>query len=483
MRIGNREKIVIGSILALATVGALHILVFKPRADNLAKEKALYEGKKSEIEQLGKTKSMDVINEFQIKNADYMIQFYTLVQNLNLAIPDHYTTKFDIDRQQNDLTEWMGKLLALRQADVKPKLTFLDPDHWSLPDKLPDDVTATGVDLGDRVRKVIDADEVIKVLPEGHPLRLQQEAEYKRLLKDIGVDIDQANNTLPQFGKAVTTFYLLDRAQLIRDALPKDFALKTKLRDLFRLKWPDQILVTAKQVEALVDVIGMARESGVEEIASVTLSEPMLIYPPPTEEEAKAAAAPTGFGMGGPMGPGMGGPMSPDMMMGGPMSGAPGMGPGAMMDPEMMMMMGMGGKEGMMMMGPGAGQPQAPAAEVLGSAAPFKIEFLGPNLNAMKFLYQITHSPRSYGISYLAIKSLDEPSGWIRVIATVNVVVTAGKSVVVPEEVQAKIVEWEGLKEGIQKKLGIQDQPSAPATPPSGRAEAPPQQTPAENPI
>jgi len=498
MRFGNREKIVIGTILGLATIGALHVLVFKPRAHRLFDERQQYENQKSQIEALGKTKSLDTINKFQLQNADFMLQFYNLMDQLNLVIPPQYYSDPDEERQKRDMEDWLQQVRDKQQPEAKPKLTFLDDDHWSLPQSLPDEVTQTGVDLGDRVRKVIDADEVIKVLPEGHPLRLQQEIEYKRLLKDIGVDLDKANNGLPQFGPSITSFYLLVRAQLIRDALPKDFNLKTPLRELFRLKWPEQILIPVKQLQALNDIIEMASQAGVEEIVSVAFNDAMAIYPPPGEAEQQVATAQT---TGAPMGPGMAypgmaypgmamppgayptSPMGPEMMYPGGPAGAPMGPPGAMpgepgmyepgMYPGMMypgMYPGMPGMPGM-----GAGATKVPTIEAVGGAAPIQMELIGPNLNVMRFLYAVTHSKRTYGIRYLAIKSMDEPSGWIRVITTINLVVTTGSQQFTPAQIQDKIAEWQQVKEEMEKKLGVTGQ--------AGTALSTTQPPPAEKPI
>lgn len=468
MQFGNREKIVVGSIAVLVTIAALHGMVFKPRADDLAREQAEFLNQKNAISQLGQPKELLTIYRFQLANAEYAIQYFETLKEMNLTIPDYYTTKLDLERQQEDLRRELANLLALRQPETKPKLSFLDEGKWDLPEKLSESVTASGVDLGDKVRQIINADEVIKVLPSGTPLRAQKEFEYKQMLRGLSVDLDRVQFVIPQFGEPVKAFYILHRARLVREALPGDFTAKTPLEDLFRLEWPGQILNPVRQIQGLVDMIKMAREAGIEEIASVTLSPTMVIYPP-----MKGVTAPSPGSMVA-SGPGMG-------MGASPYGGGPGMDPyggGPAMDPY-------GGyaggsyAEGI----PGgefgggfnpyaaAPQQQAVTAEILGAAAPIRIEFIGPNLNVMKFLHQITHARRTYDVDYLAIKAMEETSGSIRVIANVVLVTVAGTKLYTPEDVETELTKWRKTYDELSKRPAVRGEPDSAA--PAPRTEPP----------
>lgn len=481
MQFGNREKIVVGSIAGLVTIAALHGLVFKPRADELAREKLEFLNQKNAISQLGQPKELLTIYRFQLANAEYAIQYFEALKDMNLAIPEHYTTKPDVEKQQADFRGEMEKLLALRGPEAKPKLTFLDEGKWDFPERLPDAVMAAGVDLGDKVRSIVNADEVIKVLPAGTPLRAQKEYEYKMLLRELSVDLDRVQFAIPQFGQSVKTMHILHRAKLIRNALPRDFEMKASLEELFRLEWPEQILNPVKQLQGLVDLIKMAREAGIEEISSVTLSPTLVVYPPMKGVTAPAvggmvASAP-GMGMSPYGAPGMGADPYGAPGMGASPYGAPGMGT----DPYGSPYGGPGGgnlAEGM----PGgefgafnpyasAPQQQVVSAELLGASAPIRIEFVGPNLNVMKFLHQITHSRRTYDVDYLAIKAMEETSGSVRVIANVVLITVAGTKLFSPEEVETELVKWRKTYDELSKRPAVRGGPDS--TEPTPRTETP----------
>lgn len=444
MKFGNREKIVIGSIASIVTVGALHMLLFKNRADSLIAEKTEYETKKGQIEALGAAKDPLQIAVFQYGNQSYLTEFYETIKTLNLAQPDYYSVKFDIEKQKKDLEQELTELLKLRVADQKPKLTFLEESGWSLPEKLPDEVTATGGDLGDKVRGVLDADEVIKVLPQGAPLRQQKEFEYKGLMRGLGVDPDKADQ-LAQQGDLVRTFYVLHRSNLILSALAKDFSLKTPLPDLLRLRWPESNLISLKQIQALIDILKIARASEVEEVVSVKLEPVHFIYP----EDAIA-----GIAQAAPAGP-VGGVMPSRGMEG--EDGMPPR-PAPRMEDEGLGPGGPGMADGVYGGAPPAARAAAPpSAKILGSAAPIRMEIIGPNLNVMKFLYQLSYAKRPYDVDYIAIKSVTEPAGSVRAILNVNVVTSAGtRPPITPEMADAELKKAQQRKTELLKMKALE---------------------------
>jgi len=436
MRFGNREKIVVGGVLGLATIGVLHILIFSPRAQALQKEKTEYELKLTQMNQLGQPLDLLKVFEFQADNANYMLSYYDTFLKFNLPVPD-YALKGDTEGAKKDFLGALETLNKLRKESKKTKLSFLNKEQWDLPDKLPEEVTASGVDIGDKIRQIVDSNDVIKALTKDSNLLPRKEAEYKQFLLGVGVDMDKAEYVIPnRFGTPVKLFYLLTRAQLIRDNLPKDFVLKTPLNELLRVAWPapHEIFYGVKQTQALADLIKMAEDAGVEEIVSVTYSEPMLIQkleeaPPPGAEQ------PAGMPGGGPMMDPYGGGMAADPYGGGMAADPYG-----------------GGFYG----GYGVATP-TPVADALGQAAPIKIEIRGPNLNVMKFLYAVTHCQGTYDILSLAIKASEssEQSGWVRAIANINVVVFAGKDYYSKDQANQKMDEWKKNLEALMAKEGV----------------------------
>jgi len=72
--------------------------------------------------------------------------------------------------------------------------------------------------------------------------------------------------------------------------------------------------------------------------------------------------------------------------------------------------------------GPGAGiqaTPAPPTRKLVCVITPVQLRFSATNLNAMKFLYEITHSQRTYEIEDLAIQALE--GGTVEVFVTINV--------------------------------------------------------------
>ena len=73
------------------------------------------------------------------------------------------------------------------------------------------------------------------------------------------------------------------------------------------------------------------------------------------------------------------------------------------------------------MPGPGVqATPAPPERKFVCVITPVQLRFSATNLNAMKFLYEITHSMRTYEIEDLAIQALEGST--VEVFVTINVV-------------------------------------------------------------
>ena len=72
------------------------------------------------------------------------------------------------------------------------------------------------------------------------------------------------------------------------------------------------------------------------------------------------------------------------------------------------------------MPGPGVqATPAPPARKLICVITPVQLRFSATNLNAMKFLYEISHSQRTYEIEDLAIRALEGST--VEVFVTINV--------------------------------------------------------------
>jgi hypothetical protein len=343
------------------------------------------------------------------------------------AIPEKEYEQLTYEQKQS-LASKLRELEQLRDAGAPTRLTFMDAENqWNILRQLPDNIRRGNVDVADLIRSLQGTDAIIKQSGEKSRLRYDRQSQYVGELRRVGLDqvkrqgltpnpqamtlVNGRNNPsiLRDYGNLAAVMYTLNRINLIMQAVPaeslnysnqKDYY--EELEDLLRLdttneddrksdityiQWKVQAYDGLKQLEALIDLIKMARETGVFEVSSVKFWEPVDVewIDPATDTAQQDPNAASGM-----MGPSMMGG-DPALMMG---------------DPALMM----GGDPTMMMMNPwmfggGMMQPAGPTGEVVGTSTPIEIEVRGSNRAVMSFAHMITNSRRLYSINSMYVNA------------------------------------------------------------------------------
>jgi hypothetical protein len=342
------------------------------------------------------------------------------------AIPEK---EFDplTPEQKRTLAAKLSELERLRDAGGDTRLTFMDGEtQWNILRQLPDAIRRGNVDVADLVRRLQGTDAIIKQAGEGSNLRYQRQGQYVTELRGIGLDQVRRQGLAPggtpntlvnsravpsilrDYGNLAAVMHTINRINLIKASVPKeslnitsDEAYFAQLEDLLRLdseneqfrtsdityiKWQVVAFDALKQMDALLDLITMARDAKLVEVSSVKFWDPVDVEWIDPATAATADATTTDGAAAGAMNPWG----DPSMM---------GMGDPTLMDPSMMMGMGMG-----MGFGMGFGmQPVGPTGEVIGTSTPIEIEVRGTNAAVMAFAHAITHSRRLYSIDSFQI--------------------------------------------------------------------------------
>jgi hypothetical protein len=193
---------------------------------------------------------------------------------------------------------------------------------------------------------------------------------------------------------------------------PNTQITKKRLREILEIQFPkdESLLCLNKQLQSLADIAEMAEKNGVQDIYRVNLMKPAGIgkathripgqTPTPTPSPTPGAVPGMGMNFGGDsMGMGMPpGMMGPGMRM-----------PAGMMGPGMGMGMGMMGME-------------TPTPEIvkIGSGTGIEMYFRATNPSMVKFLFDMSHQPRTYALDDLHITS--QPDGKLDTSATIELV-------------------------------------------------------------
>lgn len=492
-----RAKLVLAVFTAIGAIAALHFLLFRDNAQAFQMAESEYREEFQKLEQLGRPKPTEDVYRFQYQTINYELQFWELLRKARLSSPEEFfvitstpeEAKREKERQVLLLWDFLKRIEQMRdEGDSGPtKLTFLESDQpwnrdpsWSILRRLPDTVTRGEMALSDRVRELMDSDALLDNIPKDTLLWEDQNRKYSSLLFQIGLNLirrdgppiertafqplqqQQRTGIQHELGKAVAALYTLNRIDLIKRSIPRqEFGFQTeeaynrRMFDLFRLDYENLDTFNAyKQLEALVDVLEVARKHQIAEVQRVKLWDMRELRWPPPELEEKPEGAVDGMfpgmeGMEGMM-------MDPSLffMMGGMEQGmdpaAMGMDPAAMgVDPDMMGMMF--GMEGMGMTAT-AEEEQTPA---YAGAVPIEITVRGSNRNVMAFLYEITHNNRTWEIDAIDVAALPREEN--RVAAKVVLKVISYFSDFTPTEQQID----ENVLRLLQKKKEIASRPGA----------------------
>lgn len=309
--------------------------------------------------------------------------------------------------QKQGIWAQLRVLEKLRDEPQGTRLTFMEAptqqgaqSEWNILRALPDSITRANVAVVDLVRKLESVDAVIKSGSQASRLRYENQLAYVREMQGIGVDPVVRENLRPVppqllsapgggisnlRGNLAAVLYTLNRIDLIKKSVTREqlnFAseeeLDRHLMDLLRLEAKEAqygkqdipylgfnfVAVDGlKQLEALAELIKVARAEEVAEVASVKLMDAVEIQPPPP-------------------------------------AAAPGVAPVGGMDPTTGMPMGMDPG----MMGGGLGMGAAPAPKIAMSV-PIEMTVRGTNKAVMEYLYAITHNNKLWSVDALLLES------------------------------------------------------------------------------
>lgn len=323
--------------------------------------------------------------------------------------PLTYVQKLGIWNQLHELEK-------LRDEPQGTRLTFMETPQqqgaqpeWNILRALPDSITRANVAVVDLVRQLENVDAVIKSGTQGSRLRYEKQVQYVGDMRNIGLDPTVRENLRPVppallsdprggisnlRGNLAAVIHTLNRIDLIKKSVTREqlnFAseeeLDRHLMDLLRLE-PEQaqygkqdipylglnfVAVDGlKQLEALAELIKVARAEEVAEVASVKLMEAVEIeQPAPPGAEASAVAGGVDPLTGQPLGGGEGG-------------------------------LGLGGIDPFAGGGAGFG---APARPKIATSVPIEMTIRGTNKAVMEYLYAITHNNKLWSVDALLIRA------------------------------------------------------------------------------
>jgi hypothetical protein len=452
MHFGKREQIVVLFLGTALLIFLVHLLIFQPRATEYARVKKDFEDGVAILRDTEQPQSPKQLDEFNARTARYEAQVTSLVSELRLAIPSYYgrLSTESVYRRMDDTLASMRELVELRKRMKTPQLTFLDDRKdasgiqyaWNIPAELPQRVLSVKGALWDTVSQLIQRWDTMSLV--SNPLdKLRHRMYYNQLLeqgiglstmevcdwiagvaqlgwvffndKDLrrqlqgpygsggvaGVDVRQNPYSINRFGPLLPVFKRLWVAELVwarRD--PNSQITKEQIYEAFEVYpkyYPTDhsIVVANKELQALVDIVKLAEKHGILEISRVS----MLKLAPlekaahrvpgatPTPTATPAAAAPAAGPARGVLGfDDVGGPA-------GPAGGMPGMAQAvATPDPE----------------------------KAVGTGAGLELVMRANNANLVKFLFELTHGPRTYGVDDLYIYA--DPRGELTTTMTVEIV-------------------------------------------------------------
>jgi hypothetical protein len=460
MHFGKREQIVVLFIGTAILIFLVHLLIFQPRATEYARVAKEFEDGLNTLRNTEMPQSPKQIDDFNARTAKYEAEVTSLVTELRLTIPKHYGRlgTESVHMRMKDTLDALRQLVEMRKTVKTPQLTFLDDrkdaagiqQAWNFPAELSERTLGVRGALWDIVSQLLQRWDTMSLVTT--PLdKLRHRFYYNQQLPQIGLppqevcdwvagvpglgwvffndrdlknqlvktgtfgtvqqgNIDVRPNpfSINRFGPLLPVFKRLWVAELVwakRDPntqITKDQLLEAL--EVYPKYYPTDhgIVVANKELQALVDIVKLAEKHGILEISKVSLLKLTPVdkatrrvpgatpTPEPTAAAPAPGAAPGVIGFEPEMmGPGMGG-----------MPGRPG---------------GMPGMPGMM---PAVATPDPEKA--IGTAGGLELEMRAYNANLIKFLFELTHSPRTYAVDDLYIYA--DPKGELRTTMTVELV-------------------------------------------------------------
>lgn len=448
LKIGKREKLVVGSMAGLGFILVMHLFIFSKKINNFVEVKGRWESLKNEYANMGNVQNPKEIQQYKTQTTQYIEEFNKTINDLNFNVPPYHG---DPEKPENEIQvyqetyNFVNKLKEMAQGTQMIKYSFLGKDGWNFPMKLPDQITNKRVNLGDLLEKIKDVQEILRVISQDNfTILTEKKQELKNLKKDIGVDVDLIDQ-MNKYGSDIPRFLLIAHSDLIMAAKSEDYPLtKNQLYTYLDITMPKYVIALSKQMDGTIDIMERAKKAGIEEIKDLYfLAESKIFVNKTTGETAgqQEAVAPGAATAGGP---GAAGGMPAGMMgaeggLGEPgigAEGAAGLGNIPGMEGAPAGAAGIAGEPGMM--GGEMGFGTAPAAggqqqkkqlgaidTLISIARPIKIKVSGPNLNVINFLYDISHCKKTYEIDDLYFQATQE--GRVDCTVTINILTWVDK--------------------------------------------------------
>lgn len=466
MELRKSGKLAIGIVAAMGTIGALHIMVFKDRAAEYQRTLTEYNSTYEQYKTQGAAPDINDIYQFRYNSLKEKVKFWETVQALDVSFPDYHfpddSGKIDVAEQQQKIWDVLDELVRLQAegaAGNGPRLTFMDDrvdyfgtqiSGWNVVDSLPEDLAQRRIAVDDLMTNLRNEDKLLKGLDPNRPVYEQRRQNYEQLLAQLGLNLRVRQYLEDQFGALYSTLVTLNRIRMAMDGLPENYFREIGLTEqesldlmyeLFRLEWPKDFndnvsyLTAERQGRALVDMITVAAESGIQEVMLVKFHDVMPIYWTDPESLKKKAEEEE---------------QSPDQQM---------------MDMSMFGMEGFGGAGEEMMMGFGRGfgmgmmATPTPAEAFQSIGAPVEVWVKGSNASVMSYLYNMTHSRRPMELDRLRLVNVPEEDDQVIAMAFFNVVTYAeAVGPMKSSEVAQKISEAKQQLVEIAKRPAVRDQ-------------------------
>ncbi len=413
--LGNREKKVIGGILTILFIAGIHLVVFSRKAKEYNYTMRDWKKAKNDVKNLvGQAKDPVRITRYEENNKKFEQEFKDIIKNLKIDIPKYYIdgSAESLEKRRRDFSEQIERLFSFSETLKNTKLTFLDEKGWDIPTVLPKDIRKRPERLWDVISQLHGISQILKVI-DNEVVRQDKLRAYSALLKEIGID-EPRINALSKFGEYVPFINRFCHYRLIIKEKPKDVKMSDEeIQGLLRIKWTDKDANKALdnklqrlngQLFALNDLIEMADTHKIEEIKQVSLNKLKKVFTTQKTEEAKGEKPkPTPTPFRGEF----------EGRMRGPAEFGPEGGRGRMRFFE--------GFPMEFRARPKPEQPQGPPEDLVATAMPILIRFSGSNLNVTKYLYAVSHVPRTYKLDALLINTIKGKEGVEDVYASISV--------------------------------------------------------------
>jgi hypothetical protein len=467
MKIGKREQIVVGVIVAVVAIAAVHLFFFAEKAKGESLLLAQRQELISKFNNVAKVPAQADLDKYRKEAADDEQLIWKVVSSLDLLtrppfaeitpLPtatgpdaekaktyrDMLLTRQSVEAQGlvaarlerlPDMAKafeagekWVGET-GLVPAEATPapmKLPFLGTGEngWGLATGVAP-ALSTSAELWDAVDHVHEAWQVLRLLPSTSSDYNPTEAKYRQNLKALGLDLDSAtalksaNQFLPEFRKL-----MLARAIWQKKGPDENVQVGAEtlslpmLKDMLTFEAPESgdMFLLYRQLGFLEHLLVLARQSGVASIDLVELPSEKVVATydaaaiKNAKEKSNAGAAGTGPGATPRTGVRVGGRTTPTPRTAGA-AGAGG-GVGAAMPPTGAAMPPVGA-----MMPPGMGGAAAvatpvgalPGSKAVAVAQLVNLAYTASNEASMRFLYAIASAPQYYKVEGITVEATKE---------------------------------------------------------------------------